>query len=227
MAVIKHISSIMASPLALLKYVVGETKEKKAELVKGLNCSEDPYFAYLEMALCYDSYSGQKFSQRAAGSGKQKIKMHHYVMSFRKGEVTPEEALYVGEEWARNVFGYSMQILMGTHTDTDYIHVHFAVNAYDMKGRHWIDNQKTLKECRDISDKLMRKYGLHVIKEPKRSGSITYTEWLARKNNTSWKQKLCDDIDRIVLMENVKTLPIWQGSSFPADMRSDRENIYR
>lgn len=103
MAVIKHISSIMASPLALLKYVVGETKEKKAELVKGLNCSEDPYSAYLEMALCYDSYSGQKFSQRAVGSGKQKIKMHHYVMSFRKGEVTPEEALYVGEEWARSV----------------------------------------------------------------------------------------------------------------------------
>ena len=206
MAVIKHISSIKASPLALLKYVVGETKEKKAELVKGLNCSEDPYSAYLEMALCYDSYSGQKFSQRAAGSGKQKIKMHHYVMSFRKGEVTPEEALYVGEEWARSVFGYSMQILMGTHTDTNHIHVHFAVNAYDMKGRHWIDNQKTLKECRDISDKLMRKYGLHVIKEPKRSGSITYTEWLARKNNTSWKQKLCDDIDRIVLMENVKNI---------------------
>ena len=206
MAVIKHISSIKASPLALLKYVVGETKEKKAELVKGLNCSEDPYSAYLEMALCYDSYSGQKFSQRAAGSGKQKIKMHHYVMSFRKGEVTPEKALYVGEEWARSVFGYSMQILMGTHTDTDHIHVHFAVNAYDMRGRHWIDNQKTLKECRDISDKLMRKYGLHVIKEPKRSGSITYTEWLARKNNTSWKQKLCDDIDRIVLMENVKNI---------------------
>lgn len=127
-------------------------------------------------------------------------------MSFRKGEVTPEEALYVGEEWAGNVFGYSMQILMGTHTDTDHIHVHFAVNAYDMKGRHWIDNQKTLKECRDISDKMMRKYGLHVIKEPKRSGSITYTEWLARKNNTSWKQKLCDDIDRIVLMENVKNI---------------------
>lgn len=146
MAVIKHISSIKASPLALLKYVVGETKDKKAELVKGLNCSEDPYSAYLEMALCYDSYSGQKFSQRTAGSGKQKIKMHHYVMSFRKGEVTPEEALYVGEEWARSVFGYSMQILMGTHTDTDHIHVHFAVNAYDMKGRHWIDNQKTLKE---------------------------------------------------------------------------------
>ena len=206
MAVIKHISSIKASPLALLKYVVGETKEKKAELVKGLNCSEDPYSSYFEMALCYDSYSGQKFSQRAVGSGKQKIKMHHYVMSFRKGEVTPEEALYVGEEWARNVFGYSMQILMGTHTDTDHIHVHFAVNAYDMRGRHWIDNQKTLEECRDISDKLMRKYGLHVIKEPKRIGSITYTEWLARKNNTSWKQKLCDDIDRIVLMENVKNI---------------------
>lgn len=76
----------------------------------------------------------------------QTCEISEYVMSFRKGGVTPEEALYVGEEWARSVFGYSMQILMGTHTDTDHIHVHFAVNAYDMKGRHWIDNQKTLKE---------------------------------------------------------------------------------
>lgn len=33
-----------------------------------------------------------------------------------------------------------------------------------------------------------------------------YGEWLARKNGTSWKQKLCDDIDCLILQENVKSI---------------------
>lgn len=50
MAVLKHFS-IKASPLATLKYIVGETKEHKAAIVTGLKCSEDPESAYMEMAI--------------------------------------------------------------------------------------------------------------------------------------------------------------------------------
>lgn len=206
MAVVEHVSSIKASPLALLKYVAGVSKEESAEIVSGLNCSDDPDSAYLEMSLCYESYSGQKFSHIENTSGKQKIKMHHYVMSFKSGEVTPEKAHSIGEEWAKTIFGADMQVLIATHTDTDNIHVHFAVNAYDMKGRHWIDNKKTLKQCRDISDKLMNKYHLSVIENPSNKHNHKYSEWLARQNGTSWKEKLCDDIDRIVLMESVRSI---------------------
>lgn len=206
MAVVCHVSSIKASPLALLKYVTGESKDEPAKYITGLNCSEEPDSAYLEMALCYNKYSGEKFSKKPNGNGKQKIKMHHYVMSFQKGEITAEKAHEIGLEWARKVFGNDHQILVATHVDTDHIHVHFAVNAYNLKGEHWIDNKKTLKQCRDISDKIMKSHHLSVIENPKFKHNHKYTEWLARQNGTSWKEKLCDDIDRIVLMENVKTI---------------------
>lgn len=75
MAVIKHISSIKANPLALLKYITGESKDTPARFITGLNCSEEPKSAYMEMGLCYESYSGQKYSQKPNAIGKQKIKM--------------------------------------------------------------------------------------------------------------------------------------------------------
>ena len=50
MAVVEHVSSIKASPLALLKYVAGVSKEESAEIVSGLNCSDDPDSAYLEFS---------------------------------------------------------------------------------------------------------------------------------------------------------------------------------
>ena len=206
MAVIKHISSIKANPLALLKYITGESKDTPARFITGLNCSEEPKSAYMEMGLCYESYSGQKYSQKPNAIGKQKIKIHHYVMSFKKGEISAEKAHKIGLEWAKNVFGNNHQILAATHVDTDHIHVHFAVNAYNLNGEHWIDNKKTLKHCRDISDRIMKDHNLSVIEKPKFRRNQKYTEWLARQNCTSWKSKLCDDIDRIILLDNIKTI---------------------
>lgn len=136
MAVLKHISSIKANPLALLKYVTGESKDTPAKYITGLNCSDDPKSAYMEMGLCYESYSGEKFSKKPNSNGKHKIKMHHYVMSFKQGEITAEKAQEIGLEWARKVFGNDHQILVATHVDTDHIHIHFAVNAYNLKGEH-------------------------------------------------------------------------------------------
>jgi len=206
LAVIKHISSIKANPLALLKYITGESKETPAKFITGLNCSEEPKYAYAEMGLCYESYSGHKFSKEPTGCGKQKIKMHHYVMSFKQGEITAEKAHEIGLEWAREVFGDEHQILTATHDDTDHIHIHFAVNAYSMNGEHWIDNKKNLKQCRDISDKIMREHNLSVIENPKFKHNHKYTEWLARQNQKSWKDKLCDDIDRLILQDNVNCI---------------------
>lgn len=205
MAVLRHFS-IKSSPLALLKYVTGETKEHKAEIVTGINCSEDPDSAYIEMGLCYEHYAGEKFHRTAKPVGKEHIKMHHYVISFEGDEVTPQEAQRIAEQWAYDTFGNNRQILIAVHTDTDNIHVHVAVNAFSMDGKRWIDNKSTLKKCRENINKLCKAKHLSVIEHPKWNANQSYAEWLARQNGTSWKQKLCDDIDRIVLMENVKNI---------------------
>ena len=69
MAVVKHYS-IKNSPLALLKYITGETKAQKAEIVRGINCSVDPKSAYLEMSLCYETFAGEKFHRTEKPEGK-------------------------------------------------------------------------------------------------------------------------------------------------------------
>lgn len=205
MAVVKHYS-IKNFPLALLKYITGETKSQKAEIVTGINCSIDPKSAYLEMSLCYETFAGEKFHRTAKPEGKEHIKMHHYVFSFKGKEVTPQAANRIVQEWAKKVFGNNRQILIAVHTDTDNIHVHAVVNAYSMKGERWLDNKSTLNYCREEANKICKREKLNVIEKPKWNGRQSYAEWLAKKNGISWKEKLCNDIDRIVLMEDVRNI---------------------
>lgn len=205
MAVLKHFS-IKNSPLATLKYIVGETKEHKAAIVTGLKCSEDPESAYMEMAMCYEHFAGEKFHRVGNPAGKEHLKMHHYVISFKGWEVTPQEAHRIAEQWAKEIFGDNHQVLIATHADTKNIHVHLAANAFNMDGKRWLDNKKTLNLCKEKINKLCWLKNLSVIENPKWNANQNYAEWLARQNGISWKQKLCDDIDRIVLMENVKNI---------------------
>lgn len=205
MAIVKHLS-IKNNPLATLKYIVGETKEQKAAIVTGINCSEDPESAYSEMAMCYEHYSGEKFHRVGNPTGKEHLKMHHYVISFKGQEVTPEEADRIVQEWVKVVFEYNRQILIATHTDTNNIHVHVAVNAFDMNGKRWLDNKKTMKLCREKINAICKKKKLNVIENPKYNTRQNYAEWLANRNGTSWKHKLCDDIDKIVLMEDIHNI---------------------
>ncbi|MGN0599659.1 MAG: relaxase/mobilization nuclease domain-containing protein, partial [Oscillospiraceae bacterium] len=160
----------------------------------------------IEMGLCYEHYAGEKFHRTVKPVGKEHIKMHHYVISFEGDEVTPQEAHRIAEQWAKEIFGDNHQVLIATHTDTKNIHVHLAANAFNMNGKRWLDNKKTLNLCKEKINKLCRLKNLSVIANPKWNANQNYAEWLARKNGTSWKQKLCDDIDRIVLMENVRSI---------------------
>ena len=205
MAVLRHFS-IKNNPLATLKYITGETKEQKAAIVTGINCSDDPESAYIEMKMCYEHYAGEKFHRVGKPTGKEHLKMHHYVISFKGQEVTPQEADRIAQEWTKAVFGDDFQILIATHTDTDNIHVHLAVNAFGMNGKRWLDNKSTVKLCREKINAICKKKKLNVIENPKYNTRQNYAEWLANRNGTSWKHKLCDDIDKIVLMEDIHNI---------------------
>ena len=205
MAVLRHFS-IKNSPLATLKYITGETKKQKAAIVTGINCSDDPESTYIEMKMCYEHYAGEKFHRVGKPTGKEHLKMHHYVISFKGQEVTPQEADRIAQEWTKAVFGDDFQILIATHTDTKNIHVHVAVNAFDMNGKRWLDNKKTMNLCREKINAICKKKKLNVIENPKYNTRQNYAEWLANRSGTSWKHKLCDDIDKIVLMEDIHNI---------------------
>ena len=209
MPIIKHIP-IYAAPKRLLSYVTNEKKTEKT-LVTGLNCSANASEAYEDMKFGYEMFSGERFFKRSiksetAKSEKQKIRLHHYIQSFKPGEVTPEEAHQIGVEWAERVFRKNRMVLCATHTDRGHIHNHFAVCPYDMYGQRWYANKATMKMCRDISDEIAKAHSLSVIEHPKKSYTHKYSEYKARKEGISWKQKLCDDIDDAIMKDSVRNV---------------------
>ena len=204
MPIIKHIP-IYYVPKKFLSYV---TNEKKTEgtLVTGLNCSTDASQAYEEMKINFEMYAHERFFKKLLKSEtvKQRIRLHHYIQSFKPGEITPEQAHRIGVEWAEKVFGKNHMVLCATHCDRDHIHNHFAVLPYDLDGKHWYANRTTMKMCRKISDEIALAHGLEVIEHPKYKAAHKYGEYQARKDERSWKQKLCDEIDGLILKENVR-----------------------
>lgn len=209
MPIIKHIP-IYAAPKRMLAYVTNEEKTEHT-LVTGLNCAKKFEDAYADMEFIFETYSGERFFKKSikfdtAESEKQKIRLHHYIQSFKPGEVTPEEAHQIGVEWAERVFGKNRMVLCATHTDRGHIHNHFAVCPYDIYGQRWYANKATMKMCRAVSDEIAKAHGLSVIEHPKKSYTHKYGEYKARKEGISWKQKLCDDIDDAIMKENVGSI---------------------
>lgn len=206
MPIIKHIP-IYAAPKRMLAYVTNEEKTEHT-LVTGMNCVKKFEDAYADMEFIFETYSGERFFKKSIKSDtaereKQKIRLHHYIQSFKPGEVTPEEAHQIGVEWAERVFGKKAMVLCATHTDRGHIHNHFAVCPYDMDGKHWHANKDSLRRCKAISDEIAIAHGLEIIEHPKKSYNHKYGEYKMRKERKSWKQKLCDDIDEAIMKESV------------------------
>ena len=141
MPIIKYIA-VHSSPLKLLEYVTNENKTSNT-FTSSINCSTDPHIAYKEMEQSFEHFSGQRFWKKSLFmkneilGGKERVRLHHYIQSFKVGELTENEAHRIGVEWAQEVFGNKFQVLISTHTDKGHYHNHFVVCPYDDNGKLW------------------------------------------------------------------------------------------
>lgn len=56
---------------------------------------------------------------------------------------------------------------------------------------------------RETSDRVCLEHGLSIIKNPKKHSSVKYNEWDSRKKGCSWKVKMADVIDRLIISPKV------------------------
>ena len=109
----------------------------------------------------------------------------HLVQSFAAGEVTPELAYQIGQEFAEQLLGGRFQAVISTHLNTKCIHNHIVWNSVSMvDGKKYRSNAKTyITQVRRISDELCRKYHLSVI-DTQNSEKVArpYVQWLAEQN---------------------------------------------
>ena len=205
MPIVKPVS-IHESPKQLIKYIMNPDKNEEMKFSTGIGCSSaDADDIYNEFAETYERFAHRRFSGEF-GNGKTGVLMFHYIQSFKPGECDAELAHKIGVQWAKRVFGSKRKVIVSTHVDKAHVHNHFAVSVYDNEGKRWYGNKKSLKRCREVSDKLALEYGLSVIDEPQYHSNRNYGEWLHRKRGDSWKAKLCDEIDKVVVSPNVNSV---------------------
>ena len=203
MAYVKH-TAIHTTPKAHLKYILNPEKNEEMKYVTGICCGDDLETAYDNFKEIFEKYNDENFDncEISKKSGKKHIRIHSYTQSFDSG-VSAEEAHRIGVEWAKKVFGENRPIIVSTHSNTDHCHNHIAVCPYDLDGIRWHSNRKTLDFVRKLSDEICLEHNLDIIRNPRRNSTISYKEWNSRKKNCSWKVKMADTIDRLILRDDV------------------------
>lgn len=203
MAYVKH-TAIHTTPKSHLKYILNPDKNEKMKYVTGICCGADLETAYDNFKEIFEKYNDEDFDncEISRNGGKRNIRIHSYTQSFDSG-VSAEEAHRIGVEWATKVFGENRPIIVSTHSNTDHCHNHIAVCPYDLDGIRWHSNRKTLDFVRKRSDEICLEHDLDIIRNPRGNSTISYKEWDSRKKNCSWKVRMADTIDRLILQNDV------------------------
>ena len=124
------------------------------------------------------------------------VQLYHIIQSFRPGEITPELALEIAQEFVReHLPGY--QAVIGIHTDREHIHAHIAFNSINqLTGEKYHSNARSYyQQIRAISDRLCREHGLSVIVQGEPARSVSYIEWLRQsKRQPTFRSMLEADL---------------------------------
>ena len=133
------------------------------------------------------------------GMNPVRIIARHVIQSFEIGEVTPELAHEIGKQFADEILGGKYEYVLTTHIDKDHVHNHLIFNAVDFVDYHAYKSYKRIYyDMREVSDRLCKENGLSVI-PPSQNKGMSYKEYTEAKRGTSWKQKLKQTIDRLVI----------------------------
>ena len=143
-----------------IEYVLRQ--DKTSELltyVTGPCCHDEinydlVYRTFLEEKKMWDKDSGRMYA--------------HNIISWHKDEqITPEQALEFGKEFAENWFS-GFQTLVAVHKDKDHIHCHLVTNSVSYEdGRKLHNTRKDLERMKQLTNQMCRERGLTVAEKGK------------------------------------------------------------
>ncbi len=165
-----------------INYILNEEKTDTL-LTVHLNC--DPGREVREM-----------LDTKQAYGKKDGVQYYHVIQSFKPGEVTPELALEIATEFAREHLP-GFETVISVHVDKEHIHAHLIFNSVNADtGRKYHSNAQTYyKQLRAASDRLCREHGLSVIMEGASSKAVSYIEWLRQsKGQPTFRSMLEADL---------------------------------
>lgn len=189
MAVTK-IKAIRGTLSKAIAYILNPEKTDEKLLVSSYGCASETAAREFEWT--------RKIAEQK-GMNPVRIIARHVIQSFEIGEVTPELAHEIGKQFADEILGGKYEYVLTTHIDKDHVHNHLIFNAVDFVGYHAYKSYKRIYyDMREVSDRLCKENGLSVI-PPSQNKGMGYKEYTEAKRGTSWKQKLKQTIDRLVI----------------------------
>lgn len=173
-----------------IAYILNPEKTDAKLLVSSYGCASETAAREFEWT--------RKIAEQK-GMNPVRIIARHVIQSFEIGEVTPELAHEIGKQFADEILGGKYEYVLTTHIDKDHVHNHLIFNAVDFVDYHAYKSYKRIYyDMREVSDRLCKENGLSVI-PPSQNKGMGYKEYTEAKRGTSWKQKLKQTIDRIVI----------------------------
>ena len=143
-----------------IEYVLRQDKtSEQLTYVTGPYCHDEinydlVYRAFLEEKKVWDKDSGRMYA--------------HNIISWHKDEqITPEQALEFGKEFAENWFS-GFQTLVAVHKDKDHIHCHLVTNSVSYEdGRKLHNTRKDLECMKQLTNQMCRERELTVAEKGK------------------------------------------------------------
>lgn len=189
MAVTK-IKAIRGTLSKAIAYILNPEKTDEKLLVSSYGCASETAAREFEWT--------RKIAEQK-GMNPVRIIARHVIQSFEIGEVTPELAHEIGKQFADEILGGKYEYVLTTHIDKNHVHNHLIFNAVDFVDYHAYKSYKRIYyDMREVSDRLCKENGLSVI-PPSQNKGMSYKEYTEAKRGTSWKQKLKQTIDRLVI----------------------------
>ena len=143
-----------------IEYVLRQDKTNELfTCVTGPYCHDEinydlVYRTFLEEKKMWNKDSGRMYA--------------HNIISWHKDEqITPEQALEFGKEFAENWFS-GFQTLVAVHKDKDHIHCHLVTNSVSYEdGRKLHNTRKDLERMKQLTNQMCRERGLTVVEKGK------------------------------------------------------------
>ena len=191
---VTSIHSIKATVGAAIAYITDGDKTVNGVYVSSYACRADSAGASEDFRAVRDR-----------GTGRTKILAYHLIQSFAPGEVTPEQAMQIGEELCDRYLKGDYQYVLAVHSDRQHIHTHIIFNntnlynglSFTTEHNQGKKTERAWAELRQLSDEICTEHGISVI-EPKGKG-VSHFERDMRIEGKSWKEKLRVRIAEVML----------------------------
>jgi len=208
-----------------INYIFNGDKTQESVLTAHLNC--DPGRECRQML----------DTKRAVGK-EDGVQYYHIIQSFKPGEVTPEQALEIATEFAKeHLPGY--EAVIAVHVDKQHIHAHTIFNSVNADtGEKYHSNARSYyQQIRATSDRLCRERGLSVIMEGSPGKAVSYIEWLRQsKGQPTFRSMLeadlrtaiedANDLGHFFLLMEHKGWEISHGNRLGFKLRGQERFMY-